>query len=72
MVAFSGRLPESEMISFRRMYLGCKYKVSLAFTVGKLPEHQNTELVPAGKLLDITIPTVFVCYSEEYILIYKI
>ena len=62
-------LTKSKVIGFGCMSLGCQDNITKTFAVGKLTEHQDCKLVPAGKLLDITIPIGFVCKSEEYILI---
>ena len=62
-------LTKSKVIGFGCMSLGCQDNITKTFTVGKLTGHQDGKLVPAGKMLDITIPIVFVCKSEEYILI---
>ena len=59
------------MISFRRMCLCCKYNVSQAFTIGKLPEHQNSELIPTGKLLDVFVSTVLACKIVEVIPVHE-
>ena len=67
--ALGSVLTKSKVIGFGCMSLSCQDNITKTFTVGKLTEHQDCKLVPAGKLLDITIPIVFVCKSEEYILI---
>ena len=66
---FGSVFTKSKVIGFGCVSLGCQDNIMKTFTVGKLTEHQDCKLVPAGKLLDITIPIVFVCKSEEYILI---
>ena len=66
---FGSMFTKSKVIGFGCVSLGCQDNITKDFTVGKLTEHQDYKLVPAGKLLDITIPIVFVCKSEEYILI---
>ena len=60
---------KSKVIRLRCVSLGCKDDVSQTFTIGKLSKHQDSKLVPAHKLFDVTVSIVFVCYSEEYILI---
>ena len=62
----------AEMKGFTWQRLSSKCKVTKAFTIGKLTEHQDCELIPARKELDVPISVVFVWYSEEYILIKEI
>ena len=59
-IAFGGILPEAQVKSFLRKRLRCKRNITETFTVGKLPKHQDCELVPARKKLDVTISVVFV------------
>lgn len=60
---------KSKVIRLRRVSLGCKDDVSQTFTVGELSKHQDSKLIPTRKLFDVTVSIVFVCYSEEYILV---
>ena len=62
-------LAKSKVIRLRRVSLGCKDDVSQTFTVGEWSKHQDSKLVPTCKLFDVTVSIVFVCNSEEYILI---
>ena len=59
-VTFGGILPKAKVKSFLRERLRCKCNITKTFTVGKLSEHQDCELVPARKKLDVTISVVFV------------
>ena len=69
---FGSVFTKSKVIGFGCVSLGCQDNITKTFAVGKLTEHQDCKLVPTGKLLDITIPIVFVCKSEEYILINEV
>lgn len=49
------------------MGLSCKHHIPKTLSVRQLAEHKDSKLIPAGKVLDIFIAIVFLCYSEEYI-----
>ena len=68
-VALRGRLPKDEVIGLRLVSLSRQDNIPKTLSIRQLAEHQDSQLVPAGERLDITITTVSVCYSEEYILI---
>ena len=47
-----------KMVSFRLMSFNCHYKITKAFSVAKLSEHQCKQLVPTSKVLDILVALV--------------
>ena len=49
-------LNKSKVIGFGCMSLGCQDNITKTLKLEKLTEHQDGKLVPAGKMLDITIP----------------
>lgn len=48
------------------------YQVSQALTVAELPEHQCKKLVPAGEMLDITVPIILVNKATELVIVQKL
>lgn len=65
-------LTKSKVIGFGCVSLGCRDNITKTFTVGKLTEHQDCKLVPAGKLLDIFVTTVFPCEIVEIVAIEEV
>ena len=48
------------------------YQVSQALTVTELSEHQSKELIPAGKMLDITVTVILVNKTAELVIVQKL
>ena len=56
-------LSEAKVECLAGVGLSSKHYVSQAFPVEQLTEHEDSELIPTGELLDISIAVVFVCQS---------
>ncbi len=64
--------PQTEVEALGLMSFKCHYQVSQALTVAELPEHQSKKLVPAGEMLDITVPIVLVNKTTELVIVQKL
>ena len=56
-------LSEAKVECLAGVDLSSKHYVLQAFPVEQLTEHEGSELIPTGELLDISIAVVFVCQS---------
>ena len=57
------------MVRFPAVSLCRQSNIPETLAVGQLSKHQHRQLVPAGKVLHISVSLVFVRYPEKHVLV---